>query len=290
MKSAENRRIRNLSNIVSNKTFNDIIRKGSFDSLRRNLIGNDITHELHRLTNRELLEQIYSKLNKFYRIEYIYKNTITNKILLGRHSLNTTTMLNEFRIEKSIADLVLINGNAVVYEIKTEYDSPSKLKSQLDDYRKVFKYVYLVTHHSLTNKYLSLVEKENTGLIVLTKRNTLKTIKNAEKDDSLLNNAAMMRCLRKHEYSNIIKEHFGEIPNVPNTLFYKRCKALSRSIDPLVMQKHMQKQLKLRNLKEAKLINSAETPMELKHICLCLDLNESEYSVLHTFLKSNFSS
>jgi len=32
---------------------------------------------------------MYSYLLKEYRCEYIYKNFITQKILLGRHSLNT---------------------------------------------------------------------------------------------------------------------------------------------------------------------------------------------------------
>ena len=38
---------------------------------------------------------------KYYRNEYIYENTIINKLLLGKHSLNTTTALTQIPISKS---------------------------------------------------------------------------------------------------------------------------------------------------------------------------------------------
>lgn len=46
---------------------------------------------------------------------------------------NTTTALTEIAIAKSKADFVLINGKAVVYEIKTELDNLERLSAQVDD-------------------------------------------------------------------------------------------------------------------------------------------------------------
>ena len=74
-------------------------------------------------TNSELVSEIYNILKTEYRNEYYYKNTLLNKLLLGIHSVNTTTALTEIPIAKSKADFVLINGKAVVYEIKTELDN-----------------------------------------------------------------------------------------------------------------------------------------------------------------------
>ena len=74
-------------------------------------------------TNSELLSEIYKELQSNYRNEYFYKNTLLNKLLLGIHSINTTTALTEIPIAKSKADFILINGKAVVYEIKTELDN-----------------------------------------------------------------------------------------------------------------------------------------------------------------------
>ena len=45
----------------------------------------------------QFLDWIYNILFKNYRNEYIYKNVIANRILLGRHNLNTSHMLTEFR-------------------------------------------------------------------------------------------------------------------------------------------------------------------------------------------------
>ena len=40
-------------------------------------------------------------LGRNYRNEYVAKNTIINNILLGRHSVNTATMLNELKVAGS---------------------------------------------------------------------------------------------------------------------------------------------------------------------------------------------
>ncbi|MBU5889902.1 sce7726 family protein, partial [Vibrio cholerae O1] len=77
------------------------------------------------------------------RNEYFYKNTLLNKLLLGKHSLNTTTAITEIPINKSKADFILINGKAVVYEIKTGLDSFERLESQIEDYFKAFVNVYV---------------------------------------------------------------------------------------------------------------------------------------------------
>ena len=57
------------------------------------------------------------------RDEYVYRAAVTHKILMGTHSLKTASMLTEFRTGSSKADLVILNGTATVYEIKSERDS-----------------------------------------------------------------------------------------------------------------------------------------------------------------------
>ena len=46
------------------------------------------------------MKSLYNYLKKSYRNEYFYKNTMLNKLLLGRHSVNTTTALSEMPIGK----------------------------------------------------------------------------------------------------------------------------------------------------------------------------------------------
>ena len=53
--------------------------------------------------NQQLISEIYSILKKNYRNEYFYKNTLLNKLLLGVHSVNTTTALTEGKMAYAIS-------------------------------------------------------------------------------------------------------------------------------------------------------------------------------------------
>lgn len=65
------------------------------------------------------------------RNEYVYRSALTHNLLLGKHSLRTACMLNEFRIGSCKADLIILNGTGTVYEIKSERDSLSRLQNQI---------------------------------------------------------------------------------------------------------------------------------------------------------------
>ena len=78
------------------------------------------------------------------RDEYVYRAALTHNILLGRHSLNTASLLTEFRAGSCKADLAILNGTATVYEVKSERDSLTRLENQLLNYRKVFAKVYVI--------------------------------------------------------------------------------------------------------------------------------------------------
>ena len=96
-------------------------------------------------TNKERISEIYQHLKSEYQNEYYYKNTLLNKLLLGVHSPRTTTALTEVPIGKSKADFILINGKAIVYEIKTELDNFDRLDGQMEDYYKAFSRMVVVT-------------------------------------------------------------------------------------------------------------------------------------------------
>ncbi len=92
-----------------------------------------------------LFEKAFSLLKREgYRHEYIYKAALMHKILLGKHSLQTASMLNEFRVCECKADLAILNGTATVYEVKSERDSLSRLERQVAAYSKVFARVCVI--------------------------------------------------------------------------------------------------------------------------------------------------
>lgn len=170
-------------------------------------------------------DYVYSLLNEYYRNEYVYKNAIANKILLGRHSLRTSKMLTEFRVGKNKADVVILNGASTVYEIKSQYDSFNRLKDQINSYLQVFNYINVITTSSQAEKVKTLVP-EKTGILVLTKENTISTIRNSKSNKEHINPSLLFDSLRKNEYTKIIKTYYGYIPEVPNTKIHKICKKM----------------------------------------------------------------
>ena len=229
------------------------------------------------VTIRDYYKHIYNTLLSSYRNEYIYKNLIINKILLGRHNLNTATVLNEFRVGKSVADLILLNGVGKVYEIKTELDSLFRLDSQIADYRKVFGYIYIVTHISLADKYANSVD-DTIGIIALTDNKTLKTIREATLNMDYLDSSTIIKCLRKVEYSNIIKNYFGAVPQTTPVKYYSACKELFAQIPRDKLHGMMLAELKKRTIKEKdKFTNNEITPQELKYLFWNLDFNDDNY-------------
>jgi len=276
---------RSLSRIFTNPIFKQIAQSGSSDYFLAKLKKYDTVLSIEPgMHVKDIIENAYGYLGKNYRNEYVYKNTILNNILLGRHSVRTATMLNEFKVANSIADIVIINGTSTVYEIKTELDSPDKLQKQIEDYKKAFAKIYIVTHHSLAHKYLSLLEGSTVGLISLSGRFNLTESKEAVMDYSCLCIDTMMKTMRKEEYSFIIKKHTGSVPAISNIKFFSECLKIAGTIPPKDLYDMVLQQLRKRIPDEGEVLQSANLPKELKHICLCINPNKKEYNNLFDFL------
>jgi hypothetical protein len=272
------------SNIFSNSHFKKVISQPDYPLLEKkinkysNVLGRSFT------TRKEALETLYGYLLSNYRCEYIYKNLITKRILLGKHSLNTSNLINEFRVGSSLADIVLFNGTSTVYEIKTELDSPERLSDQLSDYQKAFTKICLVIHHSQEEKYLDIVKDSSVGLKVLNKRFHLSDRKEAEKNAIKLDVSTMFKCLRKAEYTNILNSYYGSVPDVPNMYYFKECLELAKKIKLIKFHRLMNNELKKRKPREKQILNSGKIPAFLSNICLAIDPNGEQYDRLFKYL------
>jgi hypothetical protein len=142
-----------------------------------------------------------------------------------KHDLNKSTLLTEFRSDNSKADVVIVNGTTSVYEIKTELDSLDKLPNQLNSYCKLFDKIHVVTHEKFLEKVLKVADK-SIGLILLDSNLKLNEIRKAKSNKNNLDPNAIFDSLRKQEYLSIIKNHYGYLPEVPNTLINKECRKL----------------------------------------------------------------
>jgi len=283
--------LKTISPVLSNSVFNKIVKDEEIEVIKKKAskyLSFNSTIELN--TYHDFFEHLYGSMLKNYRSELIYKNEIVNKILLGKYSLNTATVLNEFRIGKSIADLVMLNGTSIVYEIKTEYDSTERLLSQINEYRKSFLNIVIVTHHSVAHKYEAFLSKhnlDNIGLLVLSSRNTLTEKIKPTEDSSFLNITYMFKCLRKEEYTRLIKKYFGYIPDVPNTKLFKECLKLAQKIKEKDFHNLMFSSLKKRTINEKKVVSSQEIPTFLKHISICLNFKKRDLAKINSFLNKN---
>ncbi|PKG40364.1 sce7726 family protein [Psychromonas sp. Urea-02u-13] len=236
----------------------------------------------------DFYELAYSLLVRYYRNEYVVKNEIANKVLLGRLSMNTTSMLSELRTGSNIADCLLINGSSTCYEIKTEFDSLSRLNSQLNSYKQAYDKTYIVAHSTHLKK-IDQVHKASPsfGIIELTKRNQLKKIEEAPQCDEF-NFEITFETLRKPEYLFIAKNLLGEIPNMPNTSIQDYCKQAYFSLSPDVANKTFKKTLRKFRANDHNFIN--KLPKSLKNIGISYQLNRNEKNNILSSLTNDIQS
>jgi len=214
--------------IFSSKGINDVAH-GDFDFVLK--VANAFGESLGEVFSVEdVFQECYRRLKSSYKFEYYIKNIIAEKILLGRYSMNTATLLNEFRVGESKADSVILNGISTCYEIKSEYDSLNRLEAQLSSYLKIFDKVNVVT----TEAHLGKVEKiapASVGILRLGKNDVLTPIRPALLSSEPMDVDILMASLRRNEYLSLVKELCGQIPVSTNTGIYDECRTLLRAVD-----------------------------------------------------------
>jgi len=197
----------------------------------------------------QFFEYLYYLIVKLYRNEYVYKNAIVNKILLGKYSLNTSSILTEFRIGERKADVVILNGTSIAYEIKTEYDSLDRLQDQLSAYVRAFDRINVITSNSQLSSLENILPDE-IGLLELTSDYTIRTVRGGQSLKARVRPEFIFDSLRKPEYLSIVESVYGYIPNVPNTYIYKVCFELFSKLSSEVAHDEMVRVLCQRGDKE----------------------------------------
>lgn len=267
-----------LARVFSASVFNELANKGFSPSL--NLLLKELHIEVSCYNNLgEVFEFIYKKLSKNYRNEYLYKNSIANKILLGKHSLNTASMYSEFRVASSKADALILNGTTHIYEIKTELDSLERLEQQVSDYQNFAEFVSVITDKKHLEKILDKIP-ENIGVIEFTAKDTFKAIRLPASNRNKLCRYTLFDSLRKNEYIDIISNYYGKVPDVPNTVIYKECKKLFIDIPVNIAHTYTLEKLKNRFFSEKKNKLISLVPKSLKVSVACSQLSSKQINNL----------
>lgn len=279
----------NSNNLVLNRLFTQYVFQDLVDEKHNDIYRNIVKRYIDDPESKDngvLISEIYSYMSRAYRNEYFYQNTLLNKLLLGKHSVNTTTALTQIPIGKSKADFILINGKAVVYEIKTELDTFERLDTQLSDYYKAFNHVCIVTCESNYDKLCSILGNNSVGIYVLTSKNTLSLRKEPKEKSEHLDYLAIFKVLHKKEFENILLKYHKKLPQTAQVFYYDECFALFKDIPLLKAYNMVLKELKKRNKIIVEEFNNV--PYELKSLIYFTNPSKKDYTGLNQFLYRKF--
>ena len=271
-------KMRSYSSVFSSTSFSRLLKHNDYSFINAKVERYDLNNLGKSInTYYDYIQYIYRELTKQYKFEYIYKNTFINELLLDKYGVKDTIVINEFRVGNSIADIVMFNGTSKAFEIKTELDTNKRLNNQLSDYTKIFKECYIITHESLTNKYLQ--EDDHIGIIELvdhTKSVSMHEVR-AAKENINIDSDTLMRSIRTPEYKNIIKLYFGILPEMNSFNMFETCKGLMKQIPKEQLNYLFIEELKKRK-SNTDIINTFKS--ELRQLCLAMNIDTSSYQEL----------
>jgi hypothetical protein len=207
-----------ISRLFSSSVIQELAKKGKSPVFTRlvhesGLIGSIDTLE----TVRDLFDTAFSLLKREgYRDEYVYKAAVTHRILLGRYSLRTASMLTEFRVGECKADIAILNHTSRAYEVKSERDSLNRLQRQVTAYAGVFAQVYVIAAEDHVDAVRALVP-EDIGLMRLSRRYELSYLRQAVDRPERTTPAAIFDSIRTEEAREILLSLGFRVPAVPNT-------------------------------------------------------------------------
>lgn len=193
----------------------------------------------------DVASQIFGLLRRHYRSDYVYRSAIATKIFLGRHSPTTTVLLPELRVWRSKADLVMLNGTSVAYEIKTALDNLDRLASQLSAYAQCFDRIYVVTDEQHLGRIRD-ISPRFVGLKVLTRAFTLRTEREALSNADRVSASTVVDALRRPEVVRLTQRLCGSIPKATPVQLFDACSRALADVKPRALHDEMVSILKER--------------------------------------------
>jgi hypothetical protein len=234
-----------LTRLFSAAVFREMAKKGRSSLFRRLLEQTDLLkNSCPRATVGNAFDSAFEILKVAgHRDEYVYRAAITHKVLMGTHSLNTASMLSEFRAGTCKADLVILNGTATVYEIKSERDSLARLANQVGNYKRIFAKVNVIASEGHMEGVLATVPTD-VGVMCLSKRYRITTVREAVDCPARICPVTVFESLRVAEGVAILRSMGVTVPQVPNTQRHAAMRELFAALDPVALHAEMVRTLK----------------------------------------------
>lgn len=221
-----------LNDIFSLKSFSSFIIEENITSHSLSAFNDNKTYDVF-----ENYESYYDTLSLKYRNEYFFKSKLFNQLIVKKNKLAKKSVFTELNIGKSIADFVVVDNNINIFEIKTEYDNLYRLDAQINNYYKVSPVVSVVVSEKHLAKVLNRYQNGNLGIMVMTKRGLIKTIRRPKMVYENLDSQALFGILRKTEYENVISSIYSQLPQCDSFSYYSECKKIFKNTDPYEIYK-----------------------------------------------------
>lgn len=223
-------------------------------------------------------DRAFERISREYRSEYVFKNSIVDRLVFGRHSPRTAAPLLELGAGKSIVDVAVFNGTSTAYEIKTELDDFSRLLPQLRSYEQRFERVAVVTSPRLSHRVLDAVP-DHIGVIALSNRGSLSELRAPTSGIGRLTRTGLFGLLRLSEALDILhRTHNYEI-DVPRAQLWQRTRELFLELSTEVAHAEAVSQLRARGMRAAGLAISM--PRSLRAMAYEIPLNSCEARRVH---------
>lgn len=215
-----------VARIFSAAVFHELLKSGQSPTFARLVkeSGLDLSNSAGSVG--QIFDHAFSLLKrKVYRNEYAYKSAVAQKVLLGAHSLRTASMIGEFRVGSSKADLVILNGTSTAYEIKSDRDKLDRLETQVVSYSEVFASVAVLCAEKHLQAVLAAVP-EFVGVSVLTDRFQISSFRKSIEEPGRTKSVSILDSVTRKEAVMILDKLGIEAPRVPNTQMYGALKKI----------------------------------------------------------------
>lgn len=134
-----------------------------------------------------------------------------------------------YGIERKVADVLLLESNrTTAFEIKSKYDSFTKLESQLAEYCKLFNYVYVVVDESFAKRINSTTLQEGVGVLIVTTNGDMHFMRKAKLQKSL--SKSEMAYTVNIEY---IRRNHSELKGDADTIRLLLCRKAIKTVEAL---------------------------------------------------------
>jgi len=270
-----------MSRLFSSAVFLEMAKKGRSATFARLFSQAGVAGDCWRsATVGDGFDTAFSVLKRAgLRHEYIYRAAVTHKVLIGKHSLKTACMLTEFRAGACKADLVILNGTATAFEIKSERDSLARLANQVENYKKVFATVNVIASEDHVRSVIEIVPQD-VGVLSLSRRYQISPEREAVDQPDRICPVTAFESVRAAEARGILKMLGTPIPEVPNTMLHRAMREVFRTLRPEDVHRAMVSTLKrTRNL--APLSGLVEQlPTSLHAAALSIQLRRCEHNRL----------